>query len=1023
MPLPSQVVQVPFVGGMDTQTDPKHVKPGKLLRLENGEFDKTGTINKRNGFDETYNQVSTDGDGIEEGGSILTKDSELIINARQTLAATGRTGAGDGWRMYSLDAVSEDWADIGSCEPISHSVDTITRPEKYWIMPDLAYVNGYTCFVGVEDTLTPVFGNGQVRISIRSDETKSIIVENYSLGANNSRSPHVVGLPADLIDADNIFHVWAILPATNTINLSIVDTAGLSALPVGMTMKRNDLHADALFDVTIAEDPVFGWCSVIAYKATDTHVWLYWYDKTGTQRHAVDLGASAIPVNAISVQRIYQDALTAYRICCTWQDNGTGNLLYSLRNEDSTQYQVIRTLTAACAAEEVTQITCMHDESWNAPAPAANTICWYYEIDNGGDFSQFIRRAWDYFLATAPTDLSSILNACLVSKAFEHDGKSYVWINYESDLQSTAFLTCSRTTLDMRYDCRALDARAEGIRAHHGLSQVIEATTGIFEYAAGRRDRLLDDGDVLKSIVGSSVTFGNLAMDNLSIGPTTSVATGGYIGDTDGRFAELGFHLYPEPIATSAQNPGGNQPDGTYYHRVHYEWTDLEGQIHRSAPCPAVSTVLSAGTGTQYVRLVIPCLHKGEIDKLTETKIAVYRLCTDGVYHRCVEGFATNDNNLATATITFNDTATDAALLDNEILYTEGGVLENIIAPATRISVGRQNRVFLVPEEDRELIWYSKEKMPGVGIEFTDTFTKRISAGGPINALGELDEKVIVFKENEIHAFSGVGPNALGTGSVFTESYQISTDVGCIDRSSVIKCDAGLLFKSNKGIQLLGRGLAVQHIGAEVKDWDAYQVIDAKLVSAKNQVRYLMSNGDMLVYDYRVGQWAVFTNSTWDVGFFADSVMFQDTYCFLDTAGVVHRETAAYSDDTVYIPLQIDTAWYHLADLQGYQRCRWVAFLGDFATDHVLSVDVFYDYVETISETRSITANAAFGLDAPYQIRFKPKQQKSQAMRFRLSDAVAPGWVGGLEGYSLSGMALDIGAKKGIAKLSKAKTI
>lgn len=44
-------VNIPIkLGGIDTKTDEKNVLLGELLNLENGVFDKIGSIRKRNGF-------------------------------------------------------------------------------------------------------------------------------------------------------------------------------------------------------------------------------------------------------------------------------------------------------------------------------------------------------------------------------------------------------------------------------------------------------------------------------------------------------------------------------------------------------------------------------------------------------------------------------------------------------------------------------------------------------------------------------------------------------------------------------------------------------------------------------------------------------------------------------------------------------------------------------------------------------------------------------------------------------------
>ena len=52
-----------------------------------------------------------------------------------------------------------------------------------------------------------------------------------------------------------------------------------------------------------------------------------------------------------------------------------------------------------------------------------------------------------------------------------------------------------------------------------------------------------------------------------------------------------------------------------------------------------------------------------------------------------------------------------------------GGVLENIAPPTTRIVTSRRQRVFLVPDDERTVVQFSKEKIAGQGLSFNDGLT------------------------------------------------------------------------------------------------------------------------------------------------------------------------------------------------------------------------------------------------------------------------------------------------------------
>ena len=201
-----------------------------------------------------------------------------------------------------------------------------------------------------------------------------------------------------------------------------------------------------------------------------------------------------------------------------------------------------------------------------------------------------------------------------------------------------------------------------GITYGPGLPQVINPSGNTYLTCAYKQERIEsikdnDEGDieyeVLAATVGVSVTFGGNALDRCELGPTKTVCGGGYVGDFDGRFAELNFHLFPEEIETDSV-AGGNFPaGGDFNYRVHYEWVDHKGQIHRSAVSPIY--VGTSGGAAQAVRHWVPCMHKGEMDKIDgptaspgKTHTSEFRSFEsghDGLYHK-IGQVAGTDNDI-----------------------------------------------------------------------------------------------------------------------------------------------------------------------------------------------------------------------------------------------------------------------------------------------------------------------------------------------------------------------------------------
>ena len=122
------------------------------------------------------------------------------------------------------------------------------------------------------------------------------------------------------------------------------------------------------------------------------------------------------------------------------------------------------------------------------------------------------------------------------------------------------------------------------------------------------------------------------------------------------------------------------------------------------------------------------------------------------------------------------------------------------------------------------------------------------------------------------------------------------------------------------------------------------------------------------------------------------------------------------TDNDTANTMTIDTAWIALDGKQGWQRIYWAALMGTYKSPHTFNVGIYYDYSETVAETKTITLSAD---SDPLQERIKPARQKCQAIRFRISDT---GQSGTDESYSLSHLQLQVGIKGGLKRLAKAQT-
>lgn len=521
-------------------------------------------------------------------------------------------------------------------------------------------------------------------------------------------------------------------------------------------------------------------------------------------------------------------------------------------------------------------------------------------------------------------------------------------------------------------------------------------------------------GTVVLSITGTTVVISQ---------PTTHVAA----GDTLSVFGNV------------AAKPDTTTNTNAYFYQVTYEWTDNQGNAFRSAPSiPVAVTTTGSGT-TGSITVNVPTLRL-TYKVNSPVKVVIYRWSVaQEIYYQVTSISYPTLNTLGANSITFTDNSSDATILGNNILYTNGGVLENTGPPATNIMTLFDTRLWLVDAEDRNLLWFSKQVIESTPVEMSNLLTKYIApttaaqgSTGPITALSVMDDKLIIFKKDAIYYINGTGPDNTGANDNYSEPIFITTTVGCNDQNSIVFMQNGLMFQSDKGIWLLGRDLSTQYIGAPVEEFNGDVVKSSINVPATTQVRFTLAE-ITLMYDYYYGQWGEFTGIP-----AISSTLFGSLHTFLNENGEVYQENpGSYLDGSNPVLLSFITSWLNMAGIQGYIRAYWFFLLGRYFSPHKLQLQIAYDYNPDPEQSTLIQPtnySPAYGLPGPYgqgdpyggpgdleQWRVFLAKQRCQAIQITLNEVYDPslGQPAG-QGLSLSGINMVYAIKKGWRNISAA---
>lgn len=439
------------------------------------------------------------------------------------------------------------------------------------------------------------------------------------------------------------------------------------------------------------------------------------------------------------------------------------------------------------------------------------------------------------------------------------------------------------------------------------------------------------------------------------------------------------------------------------------------GFIQVDSQASVVNTIYFSTSASIFGSITIPtCRVTDKKTVFGNANIGVYRTTLNGsVFYRVNDLTSPIINDTTVDSVNFVDRLNDEILIGNEQLYTTGGELENISPPASSVVGTYKNRLLLRSDEDKLAFWYSKKVATNTPAEFTDAFVTRVpERGGDIVALQQMDDKLIIFKEDLIFVQVGDGPSPSGINNDFSDPQLITSDSGCINKKSVVLIPTGMLYQSSKGFYLLDRSLNMSYIGADVEAYNSDTVTSAKLMEDINQVRFTLSSGKVLTYDYYLAQW----NTSPGINA-ADSTVYSNKLTYILPTGQVRKENTTYMDNTSFIPMKIETGWMNLAGLQGFQRVYKVLILGEYKSPHTLQVELFRDFNETAYQTVTIPV-----LSAPdkYQFRVFPNIQKCESLKIRITELQDGPSYG--EGMELSSLALEVGVKRGLNKLSGDKS-
>lgn len=1071
--LQKQATDIPFGIGVDTKTDQYRVAPGKMLALENSIFTVGGQLTKRHGFDEL---PALDDDSVN---SLATFENSLVAVGEQ---------------LYNFSPETSTWYDKGAITSVRTSVDTLVRSATSQTQQDAAVSpEGLICTVwrdsaGISKYNVVDSQSNQEIVPITSLAATATVNRVFCLGryfiitflATVSAASHLQyialplsnpGNPSTAVDLatdaasltvgydaivanNNLYYAYG--TAAPTIKVGLMSSTLVIATPTtlaGKTGTRISVAADltsptptiwvtffdsaatriatALFsaslvviinDISIASvSSVVNISSTVSnsvltafYQRPDTYSYGSGIETDFITKAVVTTTPTVVVTLIVRGAAIASKAFTvggtsyfmaAYGSNDVDNDNyqptyfvldSSGNCIAKLAYGNGGGYPSNQVLPSGNVSGSSVKIGYLFKDLLT-PVNKAQGVA-----DTAGVYSQTGVNLATFELNTVPMQTAEIGGSL-------HLGGGFLWM-YDGV-----------KPVEHGFHLWPEDIFVQGVSTTGNMTaqQYFYAVTYEWTDAAGNVHRSAPSVPYSFTITAAP---GSFTADRTSGSPilvNVSSLTGLQVG---------------QPIS------GTGIPANTYILSI-----DSATQItmsNNASSGTATSTTITPTT-LKSLTINVPTLRITYKVSPNPIRIVIYRWsAAQENYYQITSVTSPLLNSTSVNSVSYTDSAADSAILGNQLLYTTGGVIENIAAPgATDVSLYK-SRLFLIDAEDENLLWYSKQVIQSTPVEMSDLFTLYTApttgvqgSTGKTQCIFAMDDKNIFFKANAMYYNTGDGPDNTGGNNDFTTPTYIQSTVGSDNPSSIILIPQGLMFQSSKGIWLLGRDLSTSYIGAPVQAYNDATVLSAISVPGTNQVRFNLDNGVVLMYDYYYDQWGTFNNIS-----AISSVVYGGLHTYLNDDQQVFQQSEGYLDGSHPVCRKFTTAWFSMAGLQGFERAYYFYLLGNYISPHKLQIEIAYDYNGATRHTVYITpdnfnptygeSEGQYGAEMPYggnstveQWRVFFETQKCQSFRLTITELYDPSYgVAAGEGFTLSGVKLVYSGKKSYPTLKATRS-
>ncbi len=967
------LVQFAFSAGIDEANRAEVVEAGSgWLVLENGRQDQRGGYSTRPGFSSLSTLRLDPGFTAPSAGYKLFADSRSPVRINDTFQVEAYSSQAASWRQ--LSRVCE--ADYRTTE--LQTFNGSTTPE------DVEYCGGYVAVVGQTATYAT--------LALYDATTFATVLPSAQFGVNTIR-PQVASYGGRYI---------AMLSVTaTTIEIYFCDVSTAATVFNGFTAGFSSITTTTYPNTSISMCSLGDRIAVawINNLGGTSRITVRTYDITG-QLDTVNINTSSVTPTAVDIA-CFGGTGTLW---VAWNEAATLKMTGITYNSLATTLATTTTVMAllnplpeiigispssatagrVCSNDGTSQSTMLHMRGFTIAAGATATVGTQQTAHN-----------------VSPCSRPNFYNGRHYVHAFGSGGDSPM---ATGNTQQNLFYVDWTDSVPFVRPVVAINPGL-AINAKYGKAKTIASATATMLLGVGgaRRSGQVTIPTLLEYDFASLRRWQSAAFGN-----TTFLSGGILTAFTGDRATEAAFLHRPKVLGTPSTSGVGTL-NGNYRYVYAYEDVDADGNwVISGLSDPLLVTAANNSTIT-LTAAPLSITQRSSSNALTTTpKIAWYRTLVGGIppYYRV--GTSLNDNT--TPSIIFADTTLDAVLSTKAKLYAQPGVLgtaqDRRAPPGLALVVAYNGMLVGATGSD---VWYSAQNVQGEGAWFNPIFQVPVPGTGDITALAVLDGALIVFKRNDVYAITGEAPSDNAASGGLGLPRRLAADVGA---SSPNTCSTtvGVIFQSDRGIEILTRNQTVEWIGENVQvsanTWPVCTAMTVNPISnvvmiemaAATAAGLVSGTGRTLIYDLSVRAWVstdrrTTASSVIDAPAQSACMIPQGAttrYAWLAASGVVHVETPGASLDAnaSMVCKRAVSASVKGSGLLGAQYINRTQLLAKRLDPHDLTMSFAYDYSASFVDARTWTNAELSGVAVPSQQLEHPMGADAdcEAVRVQLLD-------------------------------------